>query len=206
MEDRDRVAGETELRKAYPPVVERARLKTQVKLDKHSRNFIARSPFVCLGSSSERGADVAPRGDEPGFVHVLDDTTLAIPDWPGNNRLDSSSNILLNPQVALLFLIPGVDETLRVSGTGEISTSGELLERWQRNGKTPRAALVVTVREAFFHCGKALIRSRLWKDDYKIQRSELPAYGEILKDQIVTSETAEEIESSVQSGYRNKLY
>jgi len=197
---------ESDLRKLYPPTVERARLKTQFKLDKHSRNFIARSPFVCLGSSSERGADVTPRGDEPGFVLVLDDTTLAIPDWPGNNRLDSFSNIVLNPQVALLFLIPGVDETLRASGTAEISTSGELLERWQRNGKKPRAVLVVTIREAFFHCGKALIRSRLWKDDYKIQRSELPPYGEILKDQIVTSETAEQIEMSIQSGYKNKLY
>ena len=197
---------ESALRKLYPPTVERARLKTQFKLDEHSKNFIARSPFVCLGSSSERGADVTPRGDQPGFVLVLDDTTLAIPDWPGNNRLDSLSNILLNPRVALLFLIPGVDETLRVSGTAEISTSSELLERWQRNGKMPRAALVVTVREAFFHCGKALIRSRLWQDDYKIQRSELPAYGEILKDQIVTSETAEEIQLSIQSGYRNKLY
>ena len=197
---------ESDLRKLYPPTVERARLKTQFKLDKHSRNFIARSPFVCLGSSSERGADVTPRGDEPGFVLVLDDTTLAIPDWPGNNRLDSFSNIVLNPQVALLFLIPGVDETLRASGTAEISTSSELLERWQRNGKKPRAVLVVTIREAFFHCGKALIRSRLWKDDYKIQRSELPPYGEILKDQIVTSETAEQIEMSIQSGYKNKLY
>ena len=197
---------ESELRKLYPPTVERARLKTQFKLDKHSRDFIARSPFVCLGSSSEKGADVTPRGDQPGFVLVLDDTTLAIPDWPGNNRLDSLSNILLNPRVALLFLIPGVDETLRVSGTAEISTSSELLERWQRNGKMPRTALVVTVGEAFFHCGKALIRSRLWRDDYKIQRSELPPYGEILKDQIVTSETAEQIEMSIQSGYKNKLY
>ena len=197
---------ESDLRKLYPPTVERARLKTQFKLDKHSRNFIARSPFVCLGSSSERGADVTPRGDEPGFVLVLDDTTLAIPDWPGNNRLDSFSNIVLNPQVALLFLIPGVDETLRASGTAEIRTNSELLERWQRNGKKPRAVLVVTIGEAFFHCGKALIRSRLWKDDYKIQRSELPPYGEILKDQIVTSETAEQIELSIQSGYKNKLY
>ncbi len=206
MEDRGRVAGETELRKVYPPVVERARLKTQVKLDKHCRNFIARSPFVCLGTSSERGADVTPRGDEPGFVLVLDDTTLAIPDWPGNNRLDSFSNILLNPQVGLLFLIPGVEETLRINGTAEISTSAELLERWQRKGKRPRAVLVVTIREAFLHCGKALIRSRLWKDDYKIDRVELPPYGQILKDQIVTSETAEAIEASIQNGYANRLY
>src|SRR5207247_9499159 len=118
---------ESDLRKLYPPTVERARLKTQFKLDKHSRNFIARSPFVCLGSSSEQGADVTPRGDQPGFVLVLDDTTLAIPDWPGNNRLDSLSNILMNPQVPLLFLFPGVEETLRIDGTAEISTSDDLL-------------------------------------------------------------------------------
>src|SRR2546425_6989109 len=120
MEQQRRIADENELRKLYPAPVERARLKTLRRLDQHCTNFIARSPFVCLGSSSERGADVTPRGDQPGFVLVLDDTTLAIPDWPGNNRLDSLSNILLNPQVALLFLIPGVDETLRLSGTAEI--------------------------------------------------------------------------------------
>src|SRR5438034_10670675 len=155
MEDRGRVADETELRKVYPPVVERARLKTQVKLDNHCRNFIARAPFVCLDTSSERGADVTPRGDEPGFVLVLDDTTLAIPDWPGNNRLDSLSNILLNPRVGLLFLIPRVEETLRINGTAEISTSAELLERWHRNGKRLWAVLVVSLRESSFHCGKA---------------------------------------------------
>src|SRR5438132_4719758 len=145
---------ESDLRKLYPPTVERARLKTQFKLDKHSRNFIARSPFVCIGSSSERGADVTPRGDEPGFVLVLNETTLAIPDWPGNNRLDSFSNIVTNPQVALLFFIPGVEETLRVNGVAEITTNGELLDRWERNGKRPKAVVVVTVREAFLHCGK----------------------------------------------------
>src|SRR5205809_5318529 len=132
MEDRGRVADETELRKAYPPVVERARLKTQVKLDKHCLNFIARSPLVCLGTSSERGADVTPRGDEPGFVLALNDSTLAIPDWPGNNRLDSFANIVANPQVALLFFIPGVQETLRVNGTAKISTIAELLSRGER--------------------------------------------------------------------------
>src|SRR5438309_2836011 len=130
---------ESDLRKLYPPTVERARLKTQFKLDKHSRNFIARSPFVCLGTSSERGADIAPRGDEPGFVLVLDEVTLAIPDWPGNNRLDSFANILLNPQVALLFFIPGVDETLRVNGVAEITPRADLMDRWHQTGQRPPA-------------------------------------------------------------------
>jgi uncharacterized protein len=197
---------EDELRALYPPPNERARLKTLHRLDNHCANFIARSPFLCLGTSSERGADVAPRGDEPGFVHILDDTTLAIPDWPGNNRLDSSSNIVVNPQVALLFLIPGVQETLRVNGTAEMTTSPELLNRWNRNAKRPRAVLVVKVEEAFLHCGKALIRARLWEDDYKIDRAELPPYGQMLKDQIQTTETAEEMQASIQNGYANKLY
>src|SRR5438094_10436222 len=114
MEDRGRVADETELRKAYPPVVGRARLKTQFKLDKHCRNFIARSPFVCLGTASERGADVTPRGDEPGFVLVLDDTTLAIPDWPGNNRLDSLSNLLFDAHVGVRFLTHGFEDAVLI--------------------------------------------------------------------------------------------
>jgi len=201
-----RVADENDLRKLYPPPIERARLKTLHRLDQHCTNFIARSPFVCLGTSSERGADIAPRGDEPGFVLVLDERTLAVPDWPGNNRLDSFANILLNPQVALIFFIPGVEETLRVNGAAEITTSAELLDRWQRDGKRPRAVLVVTVREAFLHCGKALIRSRLWQDDYKIPRVQLPPYGQMLKDQIETTETAEEIQASIENGYANKLY
>ena len=200
------VTNESELRNLYPPPIERARLKTLTKLDKHCKAFIARSPLVCLGTSSTRGADVAPRGDEPGFIHVLDETTLAIPDWPGNNRLDSYANIVSNPYVALLFFIPGVQETLRVNGTAEITTSAELLDRWQRDGKRPRAVIVITVREAFLHCAKALIRSRLWQDDYKIDRSELPPYGQMLKDQIVTPETAEEIQASIEKGYANKLY
>ena len=200
------IKNEEELRGLYAPVLERARLKVLHRLDKHCRNFIARSPFLCLGTFSERGADVAPRGDEPGFVHVLDDSTLAIPDWPGNNRLDSSSNILVNPQVGLLFLIPGVQETLRVNGTAAITTTSDLMNRWDRSGKHPKAVLVVTVQDAFLHCGKALIRSRLWENDYKIDRDELPSYGQMLKDQIETTETAEEIQTSVEHGYSKKLY
>ena len=206
MEQQGRIADEKDLRTLYPAPIERARLKTLRRLDQHCTNFIARSPFVCLGTCSERGADIAPRGDEPGFVMVLDELTLAIPDWPGNNRLDSFTNIVLNPQIALLFFIPGVQETLRVNGVAEITTRAELMDRWDRNGKRPRAVLVVTVREAFLHCGKALIRSRLWLDDFKIARAQLPPYGRMLKDQIETTETAEEIQASIVNGYANKLY
>ena len=200
------LASESELRALYPPPIERARLKVLRRLDQHCAAFIARSPFVCLGTSSDKGADVAPRGDEPGFVHLLNDTTLAIPDWPGNNRLDSSSNIVVNPQVGLLFMIPGIQETLRVNGTAEITTNEDVLARWDRNGKRPKAALVVKVREAFLHCGKALIRARLWEDDYKIKRSQLPTYGQMLKDQIETTETADQMQASIEHGYSTRLY
>ena len=195
-----------DLREQYPPAIERARLKTLRKLDGHCRRFIELSPFVCLGTNSDAGPDVSPRGDRPGFVHIVDDTTLAIPDWPGNNRLDSLANVQSNPAVGLLFFIPGVDETLRVNGTAQITMEAGVLDRWETNGKRPRSALVITVTEAFLHCGKALIRSRLWHDDYKIDRSELPSYGRMLKDQIDIQDTAEQIEQSVAEGYRNKLY
>lgn len=194
------------LRERYGQPMERARLKSLPKLDKHCRNFISISPFVCLGTTGEDGADVTPRGDRPGFVQVLDDVTLAIPDWPGNNRLDSLMNIVANPHIGLLFLVPGVDETLRVNGTAEITIDAEVLARWEVNGRHPKSAIVVSVREAFLHCGKALIRSRLWHDDYKVNRNDLPSYGRMLKDQIEICDSAEEIEASVAQGYKERLY
>lgn len=194
------------LRERYGKPLERARLKTLRKLDSHCRNFIRLSPFVCLGTAAGDGADVTPRGDRPGFVLVLDDVTLAVPDWPGNNRLDSLQNLLSNPQIGMLFLIPGVDETLRVNGVAEITTDPQLLARWDTNGKHPRSALLITVQEAFLHCGKALIRSRLWHDDYKIDRRQLPSYGQMMKDQIEIQDSAEQIEASVAEGYRDRLY
>jgi PPOX class probable FMN-dependent enzyme len=204
--DQCAVTAETTLRESYASPSERAARKTLQKLDPHMRRLISLSPFLCLGTSSDSGADVTPRGDSPGFVHVLDDTTLLIPDWPGNNRLDSLSNVVANPRVGLLFFVPGMEETLRVNGEAEIITGPEVLRRWDVNGKHPKSVLRVTVREAFLHCGKAILRSRLWKDDYKIDRSEMPPYGQMLKDQTHVAQTAEEIQTQVEDGYRNKLY
>ncbi|HEV8393672.1 MAG TPA: pyridoxamine 5'-phosphate oxidase family protein [Vicinamibacterales bacterium] len=195
------------LRECYTdPPSERAVKKMQHALDGHMRNFIALSPFVCLGSSSAEGADVTPRGDQPGFVHVLDDHTLLIPDWPGNNRLDTLMNIEANPQVGLLFLIPGFTESLRVNGEAEISLDPTLLERWSVNGKHPRSVLRVSVREAFLHCGKAILRSKLWDDSAKVDRSVLPSYGQMLKDQTQVRDTAEQIQASVEEAYKMRLY
>ena len=194
------------LREYYPPAIDRARLKTLPKLDRHCRDFIALSPFVCLGTAGPGGIDVSPRGDRPGFVRVLDDHTLALPDWPGNNRLDSLTNLVTNPEVGMLFLIPGVDESLRVNGAARITTDSALLAEFETGGKQPRSALLVTVREAFLHCGKALMRSRLWHNDYRIERDRLPSYGRMLKDQIEIAQSAEEIEASIAESYRTKLY
>jgi len=194
------------LRECYPEPSERAVLKTQRALDVHMKRFVALSPFVCLGSSSEDGADVTPRGDQPGFVHVFDDATLLIPDWPGNNRLDTLMNIEANPQVGLLFLIPGFNESLRVNGTAEVSLDAALIERWTVNGKHPRSVVRVTVREAFLHCGKAIIRSKLWDESSRVDRSALPPYGQMLKDEIDVRDSAEEIQASVEDAYRTRLY
>ena len=185
---------------------ERARLKVQRMLDGHMRNFIALSPFVCLGSSSDAGADVTPRGDQPGFVHVLDDHTLLIPDWPGNNRLDTLMNIEANPQVGLLFLIPGFNESLRVNGTAEVSLDPALIERWTVNGKHPRSVVRVSVHEAFLHCGKAILRAKLWDESSKVDRSALPPFGQMLKDQTGVRDSAEAIQASVDDAYKTRLY
>ena len=194
------------LRDCYPQPLERSLRKSLTKLDAHMRHFISLSPFLCLGTSGDGGGDVTPRGDAPGFVHVLDDRTLLIPDWQGNNRLDSLSNIVTNPSVGLLFMIPGVNETLRINGVAEISMEPALVERWTVNGKHPRSAMRVTVREAYLHCAKALMRSKLWEDDYRVERTELPTYAQMLKDQDVTTDSVEDLQKAIDESYATRLY
>ena len=140
----------------YGEPSELARIKAIKKLDKHCRNFIAQSPFLVIGSSSADGADVSPKGDGPGFVAVLDDTTLLIPDRLGNNRVDTMRNIIDNPDVAMIFFVPGMNETLRVNGKAEIVTDPALLEPLSVRGKAPKSGILIKVDEAFLHCAKAL--------------------------------------------------
>lgn len=138
------------------------------QLDRSCRYFIAHSPLVVIGTNHpELGIDVSPRGDAPGFVRVLDDHTLAIPDRTGNNRLDSMTNLLVDDRVGLFFVIPGVHETLRIKGRAAMSRDPELIAASTVDGKPPNTVLVVTVEQAFVHCGKALIRSRVWHDTYR---------------------------------------
>ena len=169
------LSDEPSLRELYPQPKGLAILKQLDRLDGHCRNFIAHSPLVVVGSTrAGRGTDVSPRGDAPGFARVLDDHTIAIPDRPGNNRLDTMSNIVTDAEVGLLFLIPGIDETLRVNGTARLTREPELLAAAAVDGREPRLVILVAVREAFLHCGKALKRARLWHDDYRSRAKVLP--------------------------------
>ncbi|MEP9378063.1 pyridoxamine 5'-phosphate oxidase family protein [Aquabacter sp. CN5-332] len=195
-----------ELRTLYAEPKGRSVDKVLHLFERHCRHFISLSPFALLATSSADGAmDVSPRGDHPGFVSVEDDRTLLLPDRPGNNRLDSLENILANPGVGLLFLIPGVDETLRVNGTAEIHADADLLARFAIGGKKPATVLRITLTEAYLHCAKALMRSRLWDPEARIERTALPSMGEMLKDQIWGLGEVESQEEMVRR-YRELLY
>lgn len=148
----------------------------------HYRAFIEAAPFAALATCSPAGLDVSPRGDPAGFVHVEDARTLMIPDRRGNNRIDSLRNILADPRVALLFLIPGVSETLRVNGRAQIRVEPALLDRFAVDGKRPRSVLVIHVETVFFQCSRAIVRSNLWDASRHVARSELPSTGSMLAD------------------------
>ena len=196
-----------ELRTLYGAPSELASRKSMTKLDGHCRAFIARSPFVCVSTAADDGtADVSPRGDAPGFVSVVDDHTLLIPDRLGNNRIDSLTNIVRNPNVGLLFLVPGVDETLRVNGAARIVLKSELLDQLAVGGKVPRTGILFEVREAFLQCAKALKRSRLWTGEYAIAREELATLGKMLVDQIGLTTSVDELDEAIDKAYREKLY
>ena len=175
-------------------------------LDTNCKNFIALSPFCVISSARVDGrADASPRGDPPGFVAVLDDHTLIIPDRPGNNQVDSLQNIVENPYVGLLFFVPGMDETLRVKGHAEIVIESSVLTELSVGGTPPLSGLRVHVEEAVLHCGRALLRARLWSPSAQIDRSEYPTYGQVLADQIEGAD-AEEIDTTEQEINRSRLY
>lgn len=157
-----------------------AQLKELPYLHPHYGALIMASPFAILATSGPGGLDASPRGDAPGFVEILDDRTLLLADRRGNNRLDSLRNVIADPRVALLFLVPGVGETLRVNGTAEISVAPELLQRLAVAGKPPNSVLVIHIETVFFQCSRALVRSELWNPDRHVARSSLPSPGQML--------------------------
>lgn len=205
---RDQVTSREELTAIIGQPSEMVIRKQLSRLDDHCRRFIALAPFMLLGTANRDGrCDVSPRGDGPGFVLVLDEATLVIPDRPGNRRIDSLQNILDNPEVGLLFVIPGVEETLRVNGHAVITSDEELLARMAVRGKRPSLAVGVTVREAFLHCAKAFKRSRLWQAETWPERSALPSLGRMLLDQTrPANTTAEDLDCSIEEAYRTRLY
>lgn len=201
-----RITSVEELYKVYKQPAERAVQKELPKLDRHFRNFIALSPFLVLSTDGGDGtADASPRGDAPGFVSVLDDNTLAIPDRRGNNRLDSLINILRNPAVGMIFLVPGINETLRINGTASISLDPDLMQAHAVDGKLPSSILLVTVTSAYMHCAKALIRSKLWDPARQVERSAFPTLGQVLADQIAGMD-AEQSDAYLEIAYKENLY
>lgn len=160
----------------YPP----ARVKETDRITNGYRALIEASPFCAVATSGPDGLDCSPRGDPKGFVRVLGEKSIAVPDRRGNSRIDSLRNLITDPRVALLFLIPGVSETLRIMGNATISTDPELCASFTMQGKAPRCVLVISVEQVFFQCAKAIVRSKLWDPSIQIERSTLPTAGEIL--------------------------
>lgn len=205
------VKDEAELRALFPATHGLAVTKCLNHIDKHAMDFVARSPFLCIGTQSPNGlADVSPRGDPCGFVKVLDDKTLLIPDRPGNNRLDTQSNILANPAVGLLFMIPGFDDTMRVNGTARITRDPDLLALLEVKERLPTVAIVVTVAEVFIHCAKAFRRSKLWDPSQLQDRRDMPSLLKIIFDQTTGApsdpEEMQKIDAGLEEDYQKSMY
>lgn len=196
-----------QLRSILPEPSDLVTRKSLSCLDRHCGVFIGRSPFMLLASADESGnLDVSPKGDPPGFVKIIDKHTLAIPDRPGNNRADSMENILQNPKVGLIFMIPGKTETLRVSGVAAIVRDTALLESMAINGKRPKLAIIVDVQEAFFHCSKCIIRSKLWQPQHWPTLEGLPRLAQTMVDAGRLELTEADMHSIVEDDERRRLY
>ncbi|WLS01574.1 pyridoxamine 5'-phosphate oxidase family protein [Shinella oryzae] len=205
------VADEHSLRSLFAPTHDLAVQKCLKSLGKHAQDFIRRSPFLCIGSQGADGkADVSPRGDPPGFVTILDERTLAIPDRPGNNRLDTLSNIVANPTVGLLFVIPGFEDTLRVNGQATLTRDPALLESMAVAGRAPKLAIVVSISEVFLHCAKAFRRSRLWSAEHFQDRAAMPSLIKMILDDTTGApddkDEMRKMDEGLEEDYRQSMY
>lgn len=205
------VETEESLRNLYGETHALAVKKCLPSLDNYCREYISRSPFICLSTQHANGtADVSPRGDPAGFVHILDSNTIAIPDRPGNNRLDSLSNIISNPSVGLLFLIPGFDDTLRINGRAFLSRDPKLLETMSVRNRVPALSVVVEIREVFLHCAKAFRRAKLWQPESLQDRQQLPSLATIVTEQIsgeaLTESEATRLGNELEDEYKSTMY
>lgn len=173
-----------DLRQVYPEPKKRSLLKQLERLDVHCRKFIGLAPFMVLATTSKDGrVDASPRGGAPGFVKVVDDKTLYLPDALGNNRLDSYANIVESGRCGTIFFIPGMDETLRVNGRARLRNDAAILDQFPHDRHPPRVVVEIAVEEAYLHCAKALMRSRLWASENRIDRGAFPSMGQMIKDQ-----------------------
>ena len=197
----DFVASEAQLRERYDTPKDMILKLKLARLDEHARRFISLSPFLVLAT---RG-DASPKGDAPGFVRVVDDATLLIPDRAGNNKLDTLRNILDEHPVGMIFLIPGFNETLRVNGRARVTMDPDLLAPLAVDGKAPKSGIVVDVEEVYLHCGKALLRARLWDPEARTDRAAMPTMGRMVADQIAGLD-ADEIETGYQEALKTSLY
>ncbi|MFY0991148.1 pyridoxamine 5'-phosphate oxidase family protein [Halomonas sp. C05BenzN] len=203
----DSVETREQLRAVLPEPSELVTRKCLSVLDRHCGRFIRRSPFMLLASADAQGnVDISPKGDPEGFVKILDARTLAIPDRPGNHRADTMENILTNPKVGLIFLIPGKTETLRVSGTATITREQALLDSMAIAGRSPKLAILVRVEEAFFHCSKCMIRSKLWQPEHWPDLEGLPRLAQTMVDAGNLELTENEMHRIVINDERERLY
>ncbi|MGE6211073.1 pyridoxamine 5'-phosphate oxidase family protein [Comamonas aquatica] len=200
------ITGEDQLRQLYPMPAERALRKQQAALDAHCQRFIALSPLCVLATGGGAGAlmDASPRGGAPGFVHVHDAQTLWIPDAGGNNRLDSLSNLLHDPRIGLLFMVPGVNETLRINGTALLRDEPAWTGHFAGAHFTPKLVIEVQVHEAYLHCAKALMRSRLWQAEAQVERSALPSMNQMIHAQIGL-DTPPESQAAMEQRYQQQI-
>jgi PPOX class probable FMN-dependent enzyme len=194
-----------DLETIYPKPSPRVIAKARPEIDAHAKKFIGMSPFCVLATSGSDGSvDASPRGGNPGFVNVAGPNRLLMPDRSGNNRIDSFRNIVEGSGfVQLIFFVPGIDETLRVGGTGKLSTEPDLLAAMEEFGKLPRAVLSIAVQEAYFHCGKALMRAKLWSSETRVERAILPSISQVIHDQTKLGEP--ESQAEVEARYRTQL-
>lgn len=193
---------------SYAAVTPTAAQKDIGRIDAHMGRFIGLSPLCLVATADAAGKqDVTPRGDPPGAFKVIDDKTIALADRPGNNRLDTLKNLLENPEIALIFLLPGIAETVRVAGTARFSVDPELLASMAVQGKTPKCAIVITVRQAYLHCAKALIRSKLWDGAYAVAKDTFPSISRMVGDQVgFTEEQKKVAEERTLRAYRDGLW
>lgn len=205
------IGSEEDLRAKFGEVHPLALAKSRPALDRFSKQFLALSPFVVISTADKDGrADMSPRGDPPGFVKIVDDHTVLIPDRPGNNRLDTMANIVANPNVACLFFIPGFEDTLRLNGKARITDDLALLSGCAVSGKAPKVGILISIEEVFMHCAKALKRSKLWGDEYRQDRTQMPSIARIILEQTcetgVDETVAREADADVEGDYKTGLY